>query len=46
MGLFDSIFGKKIKIEEKKYEDLDYSDQEAVADSVTIGWEYNCNFFS
>ena len=45
MGLFDSIFGKKTKIEEKKYEDLDYSDQEAVADSVTIGWEYSCNFF-
>tara|TARA_B100000482_G_scaffold45985_1_gene30156 strand:+ start:311 stop:1018 length:708 start_codon:yes stop_codon:yes gene_type:complete len=44
MGLFDSIFGNKTNKVDNKYEELDYSDQEAIADSVTIGWEYNANF--
>ncbi len=45
MRLFDSIFDKMTKIYEEKYEELDYSDQEVVVDSVTISWEYNCNFY-
>tara|TARA_B100000212_G_C26918979_1_gene341210 strand:+ start:220 stop:333 length:114 start_codon:yes stop_codon:yes gene_type:complete len=36
MRLFDSIFDKMTKIYEEKYEELDYSDQEVVVDSVTI----------
>ena len=44
MGLFNSLFGKKTNEIEEKYEELDYSDQEAVADSVTIGWEYKADF--
>ena len=44
MGLFNSLFGKKTNKIEEKYEELDYSDQEAVADSVTIGWEYKADF--